>query len=79
MQQLVRVVRDIGLAASLKFRYVYDCRSIVNSIILLESGFWDNLGVRTIEETLKRNRPTLAQQKNPPSCPSDEKIWDSHV
>ena len=59
--------------------WLNDCSTIVTSIILLESVFWQNLGVGAIGETLKQNQPTLAQQKIPPPCPSDEQILDSRV
>ena len=58
--------------------WLNDCTSIVTSI-MLGGEFEDNLGVRTIGETLNRNQPTQSKQKSSSPCPCDEQIWDSHV
>ena len=76
VRRLVRGFREIGLIASSILElpiWLNNCRLIVTSIIPLESGFRENLGVRAIGDTLKWNQPTLAQQKSPPPCPSDKK------
>ena len=80
---LVCGIRDIGLIASSALELpirLHNCRSIVTSIILSESGFGDHLGVRANRGDLKaKSANVVTTTSPPPPCPSDEKIWDSHV